>query len=127
MAETLQYPGDDRDSSGLRRWIKWFVLLGAVVALVVVVLRVTREDAGDPLPPSHEPPTDTGGETQSPEQQAAFAECMREQGIDFRDEVGADGQVQMSPGSGVDTDGSAFQQALSTCQAEFGGAGGGRG
>jgi len=33
----------------------------------------------------------------------------------------------MSPGSGVDTDGSAFQQALSTCQAEFGGAGGGHG
>lgn len=130
MTQTLPHPGEHRDPSGLRRWIKWFVLLGGVVVLVVVVLRVSREDAGDPLPPSHEPPTGSNGDqTYSDEQMAEFAECMREQGIDFRDEVGADGQVEMRPGPGVDTTGSAFQEATSTCAAEAGGAppGGGHG
>jgi hypothetical protein len=127
MAETIPDPAHDRRSWSRWRWAKWLLSAGVIVALVVVVVRVTGDDAGDPLPPSHEPPADGEaiGAGYSEEQAFEFAACMREQGIDFPDpEVGADGQVTMSPGPGVDTNGSAFQDAAAACETQVASTGG---
>jgi hypothetical protein len=105
MAETIPDPAHDRRSWSRWRWAKWLLSAGVIVALVVVVVRVTGDDAE--------------------EQAFEFAACMREQGIDFPDpEVGADGQVTMSPGPGVDTNGSAFQDAAAACETQVASTGG---
>jgi hypothetical protein len=127
MAATIPDPAHDRQSRNRWRWAKWLLSVGAIVALVVVVVRVTGDDAGDPLPPSHEPPADGEaiGAGYSEEQAFVFARCMREQGIDFPDpQVGADGQVTMSPGPGVGTNGSAFQDAAAACETQVASTGG---
>jgi putative ABC transport system permease protein len=85
------------------------VIVVVIAALAVVVVRVVGGGGSGGLGPGgHKRPD---GSTQSPggtfgdQQQAEFAQCMRDQGIDFRSEVGADGKVEMSPGPGVDVNG----------------------
>lgn len=118
MAETLPHPGEDRRSS-LRRWMKVAIIGGAIVALVVVVWQRDSGDSGGG-PGGHQRPDDSGGQTFTEEQQAEFAQCMRDQGLDVQ--LGEGGE--MSPPPGVDVNGSQFQEALATCQEQFAPAGG---
>lgn len=51
----------------------------------------------------------------------AFAECMRENGIDMPDpEFGDGGMVRFGPPEGVDPEDPAFREAQETCQEEVG-------
>lgn len=60
------------------------------------------------------------------EQVLAFAECMREQGIDFPDPEVDGGRVMMRPGAGVDPESPEFADAQEACEDELpdGGPGG---
>ncbi|MGH2656622.1 MAG: hypothetical protein ACRDIZ_07995, partial [Actinomycetota bacterium] len=59
------------------------------------------------------------------EQQLAFAECMRDQGIDFPDpQFGEDGLFEVGPSEGVDPEDPAFREAMEACDHLFQGPGG---
>lgn len=56
------------------------------------------------------------------EQALAFAQCMRENGVDMPDpQFEGDGKVKMTigPGSGIDPNSPAFQQAQEACEGEL--------
>jgi hypothetical protein len=119
---------DREPTTGIPRWTKVVGIIVAVVALLVVVMLLVGGGSGHRRPggSSDQPPGGTlnsseqsPGGTFSAKQQAEFAQCMREQGIDFRSRVGENGQVEMSPGPGVDVDGAAFRQAQAVCRAKF--------
>jgi hypothetical protein len=128
-------PGNDpgRDyhhqaTTGIPRWAKVLGIIVAVVALLVVVMLVAGGGSGHRPPDGSSAPSPGGaisssdpspGGTFSAKQQADFARCMREQGIDLRSWVGDNGQVQMRPGPGVDVDGAAFRTAQAACRAKF--------
>jgi hypothetical protein len=63
---------------------------------------------------------DEGQQAELQEQVLAFAQCMREHGIDFPDpEVSDNGAVLPQLGSGVDPDSPEFQDAQAACQDEL--------
>jgi hypothetical protein len=119
----------DREApTGIPRWAKVVGIVVAVVALLIDVMLLVGGGSG------HRPPGGSGaqspagtsrssaqspGGTFSAKQQAEFAQCMREQGIDFRSRVGENGQVEMRPGPGVDVNGAAFREAQAVCRARF--------
>jgi hypothetical protein len=108
----------DRESTTrIPRWMKVVGIILAVVALLIVVMMLAGGTGGHKRPggSSEQSP----GATVTAMQQAEFAQCMREQGIDFRSRVGDNGQVQMSPGPGIDVNGAAFQRAQAACRAKF--------
>lgn len=120
-------PSRDDDTGGTQRWVKVVGIIVAVVALLVVVMMLVG--GGGHKPPGGSGAQSPGGTSrsgaQSPggtfsaKQQAEFAQCMRDQGIDFRSQVGENGQVEMSPGPGVDVNGTAFREAQAVCRAKF--------
>jgi hypothetical protein len=124
-------PGRDYDhqaTTGIPRWAKVLGIIVAVVALLIVVMLLVGggsghrppDGSGDPSPGGAISSSDPSpGGAFSAKQQAEFARCMREQGIDFRSWVGDNGQVEMRPGPGVDVDGTAFQKAQAACRARF--------
>jgi hypothetical protein len=66
--------------------------------------------------------SDAPDEEQQAEQEAqilAFAQCMREHGIDFPDPDVSGGAVLAQPGPGVDPNSPEFQDALEDCQGEL--------
>jgi hypothetical protein len=114
--------------TGIPRWMKVVGIIVAVVALLVIVMLLVGGGSGHKRPggSGNQSPGGTfsssgqsPGGTFSEKQQAEFAQCMREQGIDFRSRVGEDGQVEMSPGPGVDVNGAAFREAQAVCRAKF--------
>jgi hypothetical protein len=116
MADQSPY-SDIRDRSGVPRWVYVIGIIALVVVLLVGFMTLTGSGGG------HKPPGGSSGQSQggtfSDQQQEQFAQCMREQGIDFRSRVGESGQVEMNPGPGVDVDGAAFREAQAVCQAKF--------
>jgi hypothetical protein len=98
---------DHQATTGIPGWTKVVGIIVAVVALLVIVMLLVGTGSGH-RPPGGSSDQSPGGTvsssdrspggTFSAKQQAAFARCMREQGIDFRSRVGANGQVEMSPG-----------------------------
>jgi hypothetical protein len=124
---------DREATTGIPRWAKVAGIVVAVLALLIVVMMLVGGGGGHRPPggSSEQSPGGTlrssdqsPGGTFSEKQQAEFAQCMREQGIDFRSRVGADGQVEMSPGPGVDVNGAAFRKAQAVCRARFAPGGG---
>jgi hypothetical protein len=128
MADPPRHRERADGDTGIPRWVKVVGIVVAVVALLVIVMLLVGGGSG------HRPPGGSGDRSpggtfsssdQSPsgtfseKQQAEFAQCMREQGIDFRSQVGEDGQVEMSPGPGVDVNGAAFREAQAVCRAKF--------
>lgn len=115
--------GPERETH-LWRWAKVALIVAALLALVFAVVRATARDGSSGG--GHKPPSGSSGAGFTVEQQAEFAGCMRDQGVDVTDPlVAADGRMGgMTPGIGVDVNGPDFQAALSTCQARFSPAGG---
>jgi hypothetical protein len=108
---------NDRESTGIPRWAKVVGTIVAVVALLVIVMMLADGTGGHKRPGGSS--DQSPGATFTANQQAEFVQCMREQGIDFRSRVGENGQVQMSPGPGVDVNGAAFRKAQAACRANF--------
>ncbi|MGZ8562511.1 MAG: hypothetical protein ACXWWU_02710 [Candidatus Limnocylindria bacterium] len=71
-------------------------------------------------------PGGPGGEPTAEQQEAllAFAECMRENGVDMPDPEAGGGFLQ--PGSGVDPQSAEFQEAAEACRGSLDGAFGGQ-
>lgn len=109
---------DDREStSRIPRWLKVVGIIVAVVALLVIVMVLAGGTSGHKRPGGSS--DQSPGATFTAKQQAEFVQCMRDQGIDFRSRVSEDGQVEMSPGPGVDVNGAAFRKAQAACRAKF--------
>lgn len=73
---------------------------------------------------------DAGDEDRQADMQTrflAFAQCMRDNGIDFPDPEFDGGQVLAPPSDGYDPQSAEFKSALSTCQVELDGLGVGLG
>ncbi|HKA03819.1 MAG TPA: hypothetical protein VKD67_05800, partial [Acidimicrobiales bacterium] len=72
---------------------------------------------------SNAPPMDPAKVEEEKQKQLAFAQCMRDHGIDFPDpQVSSNGggiEVQQ-PGSGVDPNSPGFKEASDTCSAQVG-------
>lgn len=64
-------------------------------------------------------PVDEEREAELQEQVLAFAQCMREHGIDFPDPDVNGGQVLMGAGEGVDPNSPEFQDAMAACQGDL--------
>jgi hypothetical protein len=107
----------DRESTGIPRWAKVVGIIAVVVALLVVVMMLADGTSGHKRPGGSS--DQSPGATFTAKQQAEFVRCMREQGIDFRSRVGENGQVEMSPGPGVDVNGAEFGKAQAACRAKF--------
>jgi hypothetical protein len=131
MADPPRYPNSREHTegdTGIPRWMKVVGIIVAVGALLVIVMMLADGGSGHKRPGGSGSQSPAGtfsssgqspGGTFSEKQQAEFAQCMREQGIEFRSRVGEDGQVEMSPGPGVDVNGAAFREAQAVCRAKF--------